>query len=118
LAIRQMDPNAPGFTLETLQEQFSSALVKACDVSRVRIFVDALDEIKEDELRELLADIRKLNTVANRNRKSLSICYSGRYYAAIVVDNDLQIRLEQWTEDDARLFLRAKLENVHIPEDS
>jgi hypothetical protein len=60
---RHHDPQ--DLNLNELPNLFQSALSNACDVSRVRLFVDALDGTVETELREVVADLRKLNKLIN-----------------------------------------------------
>ncbi|KAF1845531.1 uncharacterized protein K460DRAFT_416781 [Cucurbitaria berberidis CBS 394.84] len=109
--------NAPRIlSLDELQTQFLAALTNACEVFRVRIFVDALDEVGHDEARKIVADLRKLNKLANRWKNPLSICYSCRYYPAIIVDNGLQIRVEECNENDIQNYVDKQLYLLEIEE--
>ncbi|CAN9167748.1 unnamed protein product [Alternaria sp. RS040] len=102
------------FQLGELQDLFLRALSKACDVSRVRLFLDALDEAEETEMREVVADLRKLNTVINRQRRSLSICYACRYFPAIVFDNGLQNKVDRNNREGISYFVEQELKAVII----
>jgi hypothetical protein len=111
---RMMDSRGASseLTLEELQRWFQSALLNACEVSRVRLFVDALDEVGDAGMREVVADLRKLNMLVNRQRRSLSICYACRDYPAIVVDNGVQIRVEHHNESDISRYVEETLRSL------
>ena len=94
--------NAPIHSID-LCAYLIKMLSTVCKRARVRIFVDALDEAGDDEARLIIADLRQINREVGRISNGLSICFSCRYYPAIVVDNGLQIKLEENSKAEAYL---------------
>jgi hypothetical protein len=77
--------------------------MNACDVLRVRMFIDGLDEVNYPEMRAVVADLHKLTNLINRQESPLSICYGCRDYPAVVVGNGIQIHVHGHNEADLNL---------------
>ncbi|KAJ9656169.1 hypothetical protein H2198_005131 [Neophaeococcomyces mojaviensis] len=76
------------------------------------IFVDALDEGSEDDVRQMVAYLEKLAASALSLSSPLRICLSSRHYPHISIRKGLQIVLEDQDEhiNDIRIYLQDMLD--------
>jgi hypothetical protein len=79
-----------------LRELLVLALRRAIVETRVRVFLDALDEAGDREARGIIADLRYITSASDGIPKGLSICFSCRSYPAFTVDNGSEIDLEEY----------------------
>ncbi|OAG42284.1 hypothetical protein AYO21_03452 [Fonsecaea monophora] len=72
----------------------------------VEIFVDALDECKEEEVRTIIAAFERCaaESMAKRSR-NLKICWSSRHYPHISIINGFEIRVEKENLGDISLYV-------------
>lgn len=80
----------------------------------IEIFVDALDECKDDDVRRIVRDFEKSAEAAQRNRTSLRICWSSRHYPHVNIGNGLEIRMENENAVDIRRYIEQEL---RLPEE-
>ena len=100
---------------EAFREIFIGSLLQACTICRIRIFLDGLDEAKDGEATEVMADIRRIrDTVQRKSLSGLSICFTARYYPSIIVDNGLQIRLEEDNAEIITKFVQSSLNTLRF----
>jgi ankyrin repeat protein len=106
LAIHGMDWE---WHLAELQEFFLShiARAKAC---RTILFVDALDECGESEVRRFVAFAEQLATVAASFGSKFVICLSSRHYPNIRTGKSLSISVEDHNKTDISAYVREKLQ--------
>lgn len=76
----------------------------------VEIFVDALDECNDDEVRAIIAAFETCaaNYVAKGSR-NLKICWSSRYYPYISIGHGFEIKVESMNLEDIALYVNRYL---------
>ncbi|EGX48575.1 hypothetical protein AOL_s00080g204 [Orbilia oligospora ATCC 24927] len=81
------------------------------------LFVDALDECDEAEIRAVVAYLENLSSVAIASKTDLSICLSSRHYPTITMQKSLQIILESHInhQKDIEIYIQERLTPM-IPE--
>ncbi|KAJ5648788.1 hypothetical protein N7490_005160 [Penicillium lividum] len=62
-------------------------------------------KIVEDGARDVVADLRRITREVGRGAKGLSICFTGRHYPNIIVDNGLEIRVDQCNPSSISQFV-------------
>lgn len=74
------------------------------------IFIDALDEGDEDEVRGLISFLESLSDHAEE-RRSVRVCFSSRHYPLITIDTALALSVEDQKDHDRDIetYIRAKL---------
>lgn len=79
----------------------------------VNIFIDALDEGNDDEVRELVEALEDSAASAVSAQIPLRICLSSRHYPHISISTGLQIIVEQEPShsQDIRTYLQTKIKN-------
>lgn len=95
-----------------LQEFLSRVLTEGTKARPVVIFVDALDEAGRDAARSLLAYFRDMMKYIEREEGLVKICVSSRHYPILGLDNLPTISVEERNEQDIRLVIRNRLEQV------
>lgn len=98
---------------DTLREWFIRVLSEASKKCRIRIFLDALDEAGDEEARNIVADIRRIDRQVRKVSTGLSICFSCRFFPAIVVDNGLDIHIDICNRHDIFQYVLTELEEDH-----
>ncbi|KAI9889221.1 MAG: hypothetical protein M1814_005670 [Vezdaea aestivalis] len=78
----------------------------------ILLFVDALDECDESEVRQTVQFLESLSIDALKNQVQLSICLSSRHYPTIRMRKRLEIVVESRREHsyDIELYVRDKLQ--------
>lgn len=61
----------------------------------IRIFIDALDEGTEDDVRRMVRILSRATGIANSQSHSLRVCFSSRHYPNITVSDCLTLFVEQ-----------------------
>ncbi|GFF32144.1 isoform Er14 of ankyrin-1 [Aspergillus udagawae] len=100
------------WTEKELQEFLFRVLTKGTKAHPVVIFVDALDEAGKDAARSLLAYFRDMMKDIEREEGLVKICVSSRHYPILGHDIFPSISVEERNDQDIRLTIRDKLENV------
>ena len=79
--------------IETAKILFS-CVVKRLGRHRLTCFIDALDECKEDEARDMVAFFESLGQFAVSSQIQLRICFSSRHYPHITIEKVVSLVLE------------------------
>ncbi|KAI9888353.1 MAG: hypothetical protein M1814_000560 [Vezdaea aestivalis] len=79
------------------------------------ILIDALDESKEDHVREMVAFFEKLAQEAFEQQSRLNICFSSRYYPRITIPKGIFLRLEEEPEHKSDIAKYVNKE-LRLPE--
>lgn len=93
---------------EEIQNLFERAIMQLNQQS-LMCFVDALDECKEDQVREMVDFFEQLSALPGAAR--LRICFSSRHYPNITTMNATQLVLERQVDhsQDLKTYLEGKL---------
>ncbi|KAK5089797.1 hypothetical protein LTR70_006171 [Exophiala xenobiotica] len=96
-------------------QNFLFDVVRSDQPPKLCIFVDALDEGREDDIRDMVAFLERLVMHASSPGESLRICLSSRHYPFISIKGKLSLTVEDETEHrhDIELYVRESL----VPED-
>ncbi|KAI0003120.1 hypothetical protein F4779DRAFT_111214 [Xylariaceae sp. FL0662B] len=101
---------------EELQEFLIS--VFATSVSRPAVlFIDAMDECDDDEVRDLVKFFSKLTKQAFSCGARLNVCVSSRHYPHISIDDCPELVVEHHNRQDILLFIVAEAEDHHLIKD-
>jgi ankyrin repeat protein len=80
----------------------------------VVMFVDALDELGEDDGSDLLEYFRDLMEIAEKQRAQLKICISSRHYPIIGHENISCVYVEEENREDIQCFVRKALKGIKL----
>jgi KAP family P-loop domain len=102
------------WNIEELQEVFIAA-VKGLQQHRLVCFIDALDECKENEVRELVEFLEGLGDIAVSSGTSLNICLSSRHYPHIRIQKGIQLIVERQGghDKDIETYVESKFKVPH-----
>ena len=103
-------PGSSGWRLETLMDLLILATQKL-DGRRLQIYVDALDECDEDQIREMVRFFEDLGESAIAEGTRLLVCFSSRHYSHITVTKkiDLILEDEKHHSEDIEIYTRSQL---------
>ncbi|KAI9781725.1 MAG: hypothetical protein M1839_005718 [Geoglossum umbratile] len=78
------------------------------------LFVDALDECGESQVRDVVSFLENLSSAAVRSGTILDICLSSRHHPAICTEKRLELVVENRAEhgQDIAIYVRDELENI------
>ena len=79
--------------IESLQSLFSSA-IKKIGQRQLTCFIDALDECKENQVREMVSFFEQLSVPADSSQARFRVCFSSRHYPHITINNSVALILE------------------------
>ncbi|CAH0016507.1 unnamed protein product [Clonostachys rhizophaga] len=88
----------PECTNELLKELIEAAVERL--TSSVVCFIDALDECKDDEVRDMVAFFERLGELAITNGVGLLICFSSRHYPHIALREGIGLQLNLDEQED------------------
>jgi ankyrin repeat protein/Cdc6-like AAA superfamily ATPase len=83
------------------------------DLNPVFIFIDALDECNEREVRDLVDFFRDLTNKAWSEGAQLSVCLSSRHYPNISAKNCPEVVVEHHNEQDILEYIRTEAKYVN-----
>jgi len=85
--------------------------------SSLCIFIDALDEGQESDIRRMISFLEDLTTRARESGTTFRICLSSRHYPHITIKRGLSVEVERQSEHNADIarYIEIKL-NVDEPE--
>ncbi|KAI9677233.1 MAG: hypothetical protein M1822_008182 [Bathelium mastoideum] len=69
-------------------------ITKSYDGRPLAIFVDALDEGQENDIRDMITFLQELGQIAVHHKTSLQICLSSRHYPHISIKHGIMLTLE------------------------
>ena len=75
----------------------------------IYLFIDALDECKEDEVRSVVNYFRELTDVAYAAGNHMSVCMSSRRYPTISIARCPEINVEDGNRSDVSKYVRQKI---------
>ena len=75
----------------------------------VHVFVDALDECEDNEVREIVRNFERSAVTAEKDGISLRICWSSRHYPHIGINRGLEVRMEDRNASDTNVYIEQEL---------
>lgn len=92
-------------------KNFIFELVSRGDLPIVNIFIDALDEGEQDDIRQMVEFLEDLARLSTLRQITLRICLSSRHYPNISVEKSVSVVVEDQVahENDIDLYIKAKL---------
>lgn len=109
--VSRASPRLPSsWTLESLQGLLSKA-VKRLGQRRLCLFIDALDECDEEQVREMIKFFEELETDVDADGQ-VDICFASRPYPLIDIECGQRLELEQQAghADDLKKFINRRLQ--------
>ena len=103
-----------GWTIVILQDLLEK-MIHVLGNRHLAIFIDALDECNEEEVRDMVLYFERLGCQPNPEKDKLRICLSSRHYPQIVIEKCVEIVLEEQEAHsaDIRSYLRSELKIGH-----
>lgn len=100
-----------GWDVPVLRNHFSGIINCLGRDESVTIYIDALDECDEDEIREALEHFEELSTSATSKRVRLYICFASRHYPQITLRRSLELSIERQSEhlQDIKTYIHNKM---------
>ena len=100
-----------GWAVAALRNHFSKVIHSLGQDENVTLYVDALDECDEDEIRGAIEHFEDLSMSAASNGIRLQICFASRYYPQISLQRSLELSIESQSEhlQDIRTYIHNKL---------
>lgn len=94
-----------------LRNYFAQCILTLSCSESVTLFIDALDECDEDEMRETIEHLEELCALAVAKRSPVRICLASRYYPRISIRKCMELDLKQQPEhlQDIRAYIDHKL---------
>ncbi|KAK3987982.1 hypothetical protein QBC44DRAFT_111760 [Cladorrhinum sp. PSN332] len=89
----------------------------ATDAKPAIIFIDAMDECNDNEVRDLVSFFKNLSRAAWEVGANLRICLSSRHYPQISIDGCPELVVEEHNRDDILRFILSEAEDNRPIED-
>lgn len=104
------DDSDPEWTVQELQN-FLSENIGELQKTAVVIFIDALDECEENDVRDLVEFLEDLDQTATSSKVSLNVCLSSRHYPHITVKRatSLVVEDQKGHDNDIIMYVNNKL---------
>lgn len=80
-------------------QEFLLDVISSSGVPPLNIFIDALDEGTDEDGRQMVAFLQRLDRHAATNQHPLRICLSSRHYPHISIDRDIELYIEAGLRD-------------------
>lgn len=98
------------WTIDILCDAFSRTVMRLGN-RRLRMFIDALDECNEPQVRDMLQKMEDLASDAMDAAVFVQICFASRHYPTLTLEYGVQMTLEAETGHQADLekYVRARL---------
>jgi hypothetical protein len=94
--------------LDELEDVFSTS-VKSGQMPPLELFVDALDECNEDQVRRFVRFIGALAAEAIAQGVILQVCWASRHYPHISINKSFELHMERHNNGDIQKFVHAEL---------
>jgi hypothetical protein len=104
--------------LRELQGMFFQALRDAESTRSIRLYIDALDECKEEEVREVVFHLCEVAEDAMLHSRALRIFFSSRHYPTIRTEHCAELWMEKHNGDDVTKYINSKLSKMYPKLDS
>ena len=103
------------WTLSELHEMFFGT-VQANNQIQVEVFIDAIDEFDEDEVRSLINGFERCaaSLVERNPQKTLKICWSSRHYPHIIIQHGFEIVVEAMNTKDIARYVNGKFARRNV----
>lgn len=100
-----------GWPIAVLRNHFAKAILSLDQGQTVTIYVDALDECDEDEIRAAIDNFEELSSLSMSRHVPIHICFASRHYPRITVNWCVELILEDQDEhrQDIRTYIDRKL---------
>jgi AAA ATPase domain len=101
-------------TLSWYRDELQNFLMETYTTADSRpsiIFIDALDECDENEVRDLIDFFRTLTTKAYKNGARLNVCLSSRHYPQISIENCPEVVMEDHNQADILRYISTAAAN-------
>lgn len=99
--------------VKELKEFFHASIAKA-GYGPLKVFVDALDECKDDDVQEAVTAFERSAAASIANGTALNICWSSRHYPHIRVKRSLAICMEHQNAEDIAAYVRNEVKNSSL----
>lgn len=86
------------------------------EAESTRIFIDALDECDDEEVRQVVSSFEVSAAQAVSKKLSLYICWSSRHYPHISISHGLELRMEDLNSADISLYVHRQLASCKYPD--
>ncbi|KAF2682221.1 hypothetical protein K458DRAFT_456076 [Lentithecium fluviatile CBS 122367] len=98
------------WSIESLKALLEYA-IQGLGESSVICFIDALDECKEDQIRDIVSFFKRIGELATSRGIRLQVCFSSRHYPHITLRKGLDLVLEgqEGHTQDITNYLKSKL---------
>jgi hypothetical protein len=104
----QIGQGKPAWSLPELRSFFHSLLLLARE-KPVKIFIDALDECDEEEVRDTIRRFEQSAANTYNVGENLYICWSSRHYPHISISHGFELRMEDLNNIDIKAFVHQQL---------
>jgi len=92
-------------------KEFFHASIAEAGCGPLKIFIDALDECKDDDVQEAVTAFEHSAAASMANGTVLDICWSSRHYPHIRVERSLVICMEHQNAKDIAAYVRNEVKN-------
>jgi energy-coupling factor transporter ATP-binding protein EcfA2 len=100
-----------GWAVAVLRNHVHRAISNLGQGDAITIYIDALDECEEEDIREAIELFEELGLVALSMPIALYICFASRYYPQVTIQHCVEIHLEEQIEhqQDIKKYINGKL---------
>jgi hypothetical protein len=100
-----------GWAIPALRNHLHRAITNLGQDDAITLYIDALDECDEDDIREAIERFEELGSAALSMPISLRICFASRYYPRVSIQRCIEIHVEEQIEhqQDIRNYINSKL---------
>ncbi|QIW98271.1 hypothetical protein AMS68_003789 [Peltaster fructicola] len=97
-------------SIPELQKIFKAIVLRLAP-SRLRCYVDALDECESHEVQDLLDFFNDLTYISSSSQRPFIVCVASRYYPAVSIKQSVEIRIDRQPQhlEDLERFVDATL---------
>jgi hypothetical protein len=100
---------------EDLKQFLKTALTRPCN-QRVILFVDALDECKQKDAKEIAYFLRDLTISANAAGNAFDVCISSRHFGSVTLKECPEITVDRYNREDISKFVQQSFSTAGFPE--
>jgi hypothetical protein len=100
-----------GWAVPALRNHLYRAITSLGQGEAITLYIDALDECDEDDVREAIEHFEELGSAALSRSVALHICFASRYYPRVSIQHCIDIHLEEQFEhhQDIKKYINGKL---------
>lgn len=114
----KMKDGKVGVWTDTELQNFLIELITTLQLPLLNIFIDALDEGSDDDVRRMVKSLERLTQYATASSRLLRICLSSRHYLHISIEKSLSLIAEDQIghKQDIELYIRNELAGGNSPQ--